>query len=159
VTVASCWPHEIETYICRPIEAAVTGQYGSTTEKQFRRDPSTRQFFLGVGRPRGEPPPGYPDPPPTIRMKRKDGSFCLYALTHGVDAAWWEEWVEQNKDTEMVRNLVVRAAPTDDELRAAIKENPEIRSGFEPVDPENDPRMPRSMNPQVGRIEIAPRDS
>lgn len=59
-----------------------------------------------------------------------------YALTHGVSADFWEAWLRQNHDADVVRNnLVFSARATHAEGRA--KEQAAIISGFEGLDQDN----------------------
>lgn len=68
-----------------------------------------------------------------------------YGLTPGVPRDFWEAWEAQNRDSALVRNRQVFAAATESRARDQSREQAKVRSGLEPVDP-NDPqaRMPPS---------------
>lgn len=66
-----------------------------------------------------------------------------YAYTSGVDAEFMEAWMEQNKDSMLVKNKIILVAEKQMNLRAEAKENTERKSGFERINPDNDARMPR----------------
>lgn len=68
-----------------------------------------------------------------------------YALTSGVDAGFFNEWMKQNKDHPMVKNNLIKAMPNDNEARAVAKEFAATRSGLEPLIPDTDPRIPRRI--------------
>lgn len=74
-----------------------------------------------------------------------------FALTHGVDADLWENWLSMNKDSDMVRNGLIFAQGKPLDARSQAREHREQKSGMEPMarlDPrpdgsvERDPRMP-----------------
>lgn len=56
-----------------------------------------------------------------------------YALTTGVDAAFFELWMKQNAESDIVRNKLIFAHATD--TAAVAKENKSRKSGLEPLDP------------------------
>jgi hypothetical protein len=57
------------------------------------------------------------------------------ALTHGVDADNFAKWLEQRKDTDMVRNGLVFANAKVPDLIAQAKEHRLQKGDFSPVDP------------------------
>lgn len=61
------------------------------------------------------------------------------ALTHNVDADFFNEWLRQNRDSDVVKNGVVFAATKDSEVAAQAKDKATLRSGFEEVDRDNLP--------------------
>ena len=68
-----------------------------------------------------------------------------YAITYGVPKELWDKWLHQNKTTNLVKKRIVFAMPS---LQAATEEarkpeNRAVKSGMEPVDPDNPAqRMP-----------------
>jgi hypothetical protein len=64
-------------------------------------------------------------------------TYSGYALTPGVPKKFWEEWLEQNKTTDLIRNKIVFAAGSEREVRAEASEYKDVRSGLEPIDPTN----------------------
>jgi hypothetical protein len=59
-----------------------------------------------------------------------------YALTHGVDADFWAEWIKTHADYAPVVNGSLFAVPKPEEARNEAKRNAKVRSGLEPLDPE-----------------------
>ena len=62
-----------------------------------------------------------------------------FALTHNVDADFWNEWVAQNKlFPPYAKGLIFameKPGATENEAKTRVK----VKSGFEPVDPDNPP--------------------
>lgn len=63
-----------------------------------------------------------------------------YALTPGVDADFWEKWVEQNAETALVKRHMIYAMPREDSAAAKGREQTEIKSGMERLDPAKLPK-------------------
>ena len=61
------------------------------------------------------------------------------ALTHGVDADNFAIWLEQRKESDIVRNGLVFAQIKVGDAVAQAKEHRNQKSGFEPIDPANLP--------------------
>jgi hypothetical protein len=82
-----------------------------------------------------------------------------YALTSGVPKDVADKWFEENKSSAMVKNRVVFVAKTDDAARGIAKDQADLTSGMERLNPDmttkagksvpKDPRWPRSSNPHV----------
>jgi len=64
-----------------------------------------------------------------------------YHLTSGVDASFWDAWLEQNKDTMLVTNHLVYALAREDSAAAKGREMAKTKSGMERLDPENLPKV------------------
>ena len=85
-----------------------------------------------------------------------------YALTHNVPADFAKQWFEENKMSDMVRNHVVFMAANAENATRRAREQKEIRSGFERLDPgtivkegrdvPRDPRWPKSSHPNLSNI-------
>ncbi len=58
-----------------------------------------------------------------------------YALTHGVDAEFFNRWLEQNQTLDAVRNGLIFAHAQVSSVRAQAKDGARIRTGLEPIDP------------------------
>lgn len=56
-----------------------------------------------------------------------------YGLNHGISKDFWDAWVEQNKNLDIVRNRIVFAYDTPDHARGAAKEQRDVLSGLEPL--------------------------
>lgn len=82
-----------------------------------------------------------------------------YALTPGIPADFWAEWLAQNKDNPIVVNKTIFASDTRDAIEGLADDHKEFRSGFEPLVPDTDPRIPKSTNPAVQDIATETRDA
>ena len=63
-----------------------------------------------------------------------------YAMTYGVDADFWNEWLKLHNGDPMVREGIIMAIPKPADAEAEAKRNAEVRSGLERLDPQNLPR-------------------
>jgi hypothetical protein len=61
------------------------------------------------------------------------------ALTHGVDADRFAQWMEQYKDADIVRNGLIFAQAKAGDTIAQANDHRNEKSGFEPIDPKNLP--------------------
>lgn len=127
VTVACKLPHgvRLRTFNMEKDREPVMG--GGTREvKKAVWD--GREFVIkGVAAPAGMAP-----------KARMMGGF---ALTPGVDKDFWEAWLAQNKESDMVKNGLIFAQTQGDRasLRDNVKDHVKQRSGLEPIDPNNLP--------------------
>lgn len=82
---------------------------------------------------------GYNKPTP-----KKSGGLPVgapeYALTHNVPKEFWDIWLEQHKDTKIVRERLIFAALKPENTKALERENERRTSGFEALDPDNLPK-------------------
>ena len=69
-------------------------------------------------------------------------------ITPGIPRDFWEKWLEANKHSHLVRNKIVFAQRDEMSARSRAVELKDVRSGLEPIDPEN----PGSTSPDVRRI-------
>lgn len=71
-----------------------------------------------------------------------------YALTQ-VPADFWAKWLEANEDSDIVQNRLVFAHDTADKASAQAREQlrEKVRSGLEPIDPKNPPRVGMKVTP------------
>lgn len=83
----------------------------------------------------------------TIRIKGNSAAHGIpivthggYALTSNVDADFWDKWLAQNEKMDMVRNRLIYATPREDSAAAKGREQAEIRSGLERLDPAKLPK-------------------
>lgn len=65
---------------------------------------------------------------------------CGYAITHGIPKAFWEEWLDQQKDHEAVKNGMIFAHAEANSTLAEAREKENVRSGMERLDPHNLPK-------------------
>lgn len=70
-----------------------------------------------------------------------------YALTPGVDADFWAAWYEQNKSTELVKNKIIFGSEQEDKIKRHAEAHAKVKSGLEPIDPENPPQGMRGIKP------------
>lgn len=70
-------------------------------------------------------------------------SHCLladgYALTMNIPKAFWDKWLEQNKDTDFVRKHLIYAHVKMENAVDFAKEHAKVRSGLERLDPDKLP--------------------
>jgi len=78
-----------------------------------------------------------------------------YAITTGIDKNLWDNWLEANRDSAMVRNNLIYAAADQADGEAWSDDHAETRSGLEPFAPVGDPRRPR---PKSGIADAVPAD-
>lgn len=152
VSIASRLDHDIIIHLDELREEIETGQFGQKTVKAHHPIDSTRVIIYGKQRPRGEPPEGY-TLPETI-------NGC--AITRGVDAETWEKWVKQVSTGPGIGDALKPSADglpprlsvyvDDASLRDGAKEHRTARSGLEPINPADDPRMPKQTDRNIGRI-------
>lgn len=64
-----------------------------------------------------------------------------FALTPNIPQQFWEEWLAQNDDTDIVKNGLVFAHSRDTAGQA--RELFQLKSGLEPLSPDKDPRTRR----------------
>lgn len=65
------------------------------------------------------------------------------AFTEGVSREAFEQWAEDNKSSPFIINNLVFAEPSFERAMNRAKEYTAIRSNFEPMEMDNDPRTPR----------------
>ena len=99
----------------------------------------------GTAYPRGTPPEGFPAKPEMVGG---------YALTHGIDKDFWDEWVKQHKDAPYVKSGMIMAYESVDAAKGFSRERAKELSGLEPLDPKGDGRVPRSTHNGVSSVEI-----
>jgi hypothetical protein len=89
-----------------------------------------------------------------------------YALTPGVDAAFFSAWLKQNADHDAVKNKLIYAVGNKDVGKP--RELRELKSGLEPLDMSqterngratvSDLRVPRTNNPNLTELSEATED-
>jgi hypothetical protein len=116
----------------------------------------------GPAYPVGTVPKGFP------RAPSIEGGF---ALTSGIPKKFWDEWVEQNAQSDFVRpregaeHGMIFAYGAKADTRAAAREQEKQLSGLEPLSTDEDkngkltdPRLPKPMNMSLAKIATEPRD-
>jgi hypothetical protein len=82
-----------------------------------------------------------------------------YALTHGVPADIWAKWLDQNRESAMVRNHMVFA---HGDTSGMAREYRDMKSGLEPLHRDSsgeldDRRVPQPVDPLIGAVSTAKR--
>jgi hypothetical protein len=90
--------------------------------------------------------PAYPVGQTPRGMWDKPAIHGGYALTPNVPADFWDEWLEQNRENPVVTAGLIFAHARRENTIAEAREKKDLRSGLEPLNPDNDPRMPRALN-------------
>jgi hypothetical protein len=62
-----------------------------------------------------------------------------YALTSGIPEDFWKTWVEQNKQSDLVKRELIIAHRTTDSIKDHARDNRKLKTGLEPIDPDNPP--------------------
>jgi hypothetical protein len=63
-----------------------------------------------------------------------------FAITHGIPKAFWEQWIEQNRESDIVVNGMLFAHGETASTIAEAKEKEKEKSGLERLDPNNLPK-------------------
>lgn len=141
VTVACKIPHGIVMQLCQETTYWEETMTGGKERKRYDRT-GEKVFIRGNGRP-VNPPQGFPEPGP---------SAGGYGLTYDVDADFFARWMEQNKRAPMVINGLIFGMTTIAGATAKAKEQSGKRSGLEPLEIDNDPRVPKPTRNEVHQI-------
>lgn len=82
---------------------------------------------------------------------REDPLRFGYALTYNVDREFMEKWFQDNWDQDMVANKLIIMANRDEDIIKQAKTNYHegIRSGLEPLDPQNLPAEFRGQRMKI----------
>jgi hypothetical protein len=72
-----------------------------------------------------------------------------YVLTPDLDEETVMQWFKLYENSDMVKNHALYVMAKSVDARAKSKEMAEIRTGLEPLEIHNDPRIPKSKNPVV----------
>lgn len=78
-----------------------------------------------------------------------------YAITRGIRRDWWEAWLEQYKDLEVVKKEMIFAYPSLAETRDCALEHKTMKTGLERLDPNNLPRLHMSMTVTTAEDAVA----
>lgn len=74
-----------------------------------------------------------------------------YALTNNIPADFWNEWLSQNRDSDLVRNKIVMAHEKHESAFSMAKDHAAVWSGLEPITPNTDKRIPRNIKTGDGK--------
>ncbi len=144
VTVLCKIPMGLRLQLQREVTVTEQSQSGARQVKQWTKDGPVH-IARGPSRPQ-QPPPGYR--PPIL--------VGGYALTRGIPADFWAQWLEQNKQADYVVSKQIIAMASIEGARDAARDHHQVRSGLEPLVPDDkkDPRVPKPI-PGVGQVTIA----
>lgn len=119
-----------------------------------------RYYVNGPSYPVGTLPKGFP------RLPQIEGG---YALTSGIPADFWEQWLEQNKLSDFVvpppgaEHGMIFAYADFGDTAAAAREQETLLSGLQPISTDTDKdgklldrRLPRPMNQSVAKVATEP---
>lgn len=68
-----------------------------------------------------------------------------FGITTGVPKDFWDLWLEQNKDSQLVREGLVFAHASEQSVVSEARKRESLRSGLEPIDPDRPPRDVRNV--------------
>jgi len=114
---------------------------GSRKVIVYHEETGTRVFVAGNSFPHGASP-----------AAEVIGGF---AITKDVPRETWENWLKNHHDADMVKNRVIFAVPTMEDMRVEAVKNEVARSGLERIDPYNLPREFRASRNDMTGIEKA----
>lgn len=77
-----------------------------------------------------------------------------FSLTRDVDANFWREYHEQNKNLELITSGLLHACDNETEATAYCREYGALKHGLEPLLQEGDPRVEKSNSENLSDIEI-----
>lgn len=69
-----------------------------------------------------------------------------YAITHGIPKEFWERWLEQNKESDVIRNGIIFAHAESASTMAEAREKVDVTSGMERLDPNKLPKGLRTAD-------------
>jgi hypothetical protein len=128
VTAACKLPHGLTLRVFDMVETQEAVMGGGFRPVKMARELPTRITLKGVSHAQNAAPNA-----PMISG---------FALTHGVPKEFWDLWLAQNKDTDVVKNGLVFAHEKDGSTAAEAKEKEKVRSGLERLDPK---ALPKSL--------------
>jgi len=68
-----------------------------------------------------------------------------YALTPGIPKDFWDRWLNDNRNSDLVRNGLIFAQRNDMSAMSQAQEQAELPSGLEPIDPDKPQRIDRRI--------------
>jgi hypothetical protein len=132
ITVACKLPHGLVLQLCRMEERQEPVMGGGTRVQSVAARVGKRVTIKGYAHEINETPNA-----PIIGG---------YALTHNVDADFFEEWLKQNAEHDAVKNKLVFAHAKPDVVQSEARNAAKVRNGLEPMAQESDPRSPKKVS-------------
>lgn len=133
VTVACKWPNGVVLKVFDFIDIEENHAGGTRTIKQAVQRGKT--VYLN----------GYLKP--NKGQIQQPAQAAFYEMTHGVDEDFMKLWMQQNRESDLVRNkiILVQGGPVEN-IKSAVKEMEKQRCGVEPLDPKNLPSVVRAVS-------------
>lgn len=151
VTIACKIPSGLVLQLCKPTKWVEETPSGGKDRIRYDKT-GPRHYVAGPAYPNGQAPENFPERPAIA------GGF---ALTSGIPKDFWDAWLKQNEESSFVLNGQVFARPTFDAAQGVGREMHAVRSGFEPMakdlDPRKDPRLPTPVA-GIGVDQVKPAD-
>ncbi len=135
VTVACKFATGIVLQLCRKVDYVEETQAGGRINRVRYDKVGDAITVRGPAAPNGQIPKGY-------RRPEVEGGF---ALTHGVDADFFEEWMRQNADLPLVKGGFIFAHASRDHAIGQAQDKADLLTGYEPLVPDQDPRAPKPL--------------
>ena len=63
-----------------------------------------------------------------------------YALTFGIPKAFWDRWLRENKDSDVVKNHLIFANEKSEHVQDEAEDKKDIKSGLERLNPNKLPK-------------------
>ena len=130
ITVGLKWPAGIILRVYAMVDSGEMTPQGYRpirVSQQLGPEVRLRGYYDDVKQQFGDSPTPIPSMP---------GSF---ALTHDVDADFMTLWLEQNKDSDLVKNGLIVVAKSGTDAASIVSERKELKCGVEPLDPAKPP--------------------
>ena len=157
VTVACKVPMGLQLQLQKDMEKW-DDERGGPVKRTYKVKTGKIYYVAGPAYPQGGKPKNFP------REPMVEGG---YALTPGIPAEFWEEWLHQNRlapyvqATDGAEHGMIFAYGSKADTVAAAREQEKQMSGLEPLSTDvdektgrlTDPRMPRSMNSAIAKIQ------
>jgi hypothetical protein len=94
---------------------------------------------------------------PDYRVIKGASPGTGYALTNGIPRAFWERWLDENKNSDLIKGRNVYAEGTEASAADKAREYKDFKSGFQGLNPSGDYRVPsgrgiRKYNPNDNRV-------
>lgn len=144
VTVGCKLPHGLQLRLFKMVEFVEPVLGGGTRTGKRAEMVGSVVKINGYAAPFGERP-----------QNQVVGGLTGYALTFGVDREFFEEYLRQNRDSDVVKNGLLFAADGEQRARDIAKERRGVKNGLEPLDPNNLPRVSRRLKVETAKAEEA----
>jgi hypothetical protein len=143
VTVACRLPHGMVLRLFKMVDDVIPSSNGPKTIK--------RSEMIG------EPVTllGYTNEKTGLRGEYLRTGRSAFALTHGVNRDFFEEWLKQNHDNEAVKKGLIFMSGDAERAKDEASEKKSLKNGLEPLDPKNLPRLSRNLKVETANAKEA----